>query len=1291
MTNKILAGMCALAAFMTVGAEPEQTPGGSSLPEVLIIGDSISLGYTPVVAEMLADDAVVVHHEGNAQHTGTGLEKLDDWLGDGDWELILFNWGLWDLCYRHPESTVPGKRDKVNGTVTHTPERYRANLEQLVARLEKTGATLVWASTTVVPENEPGRFAGDEIRYNQVAADIMRTHGIRVVDLHAVTKEFDPEYFRAPGDVHFTGPGYRKIAEHVAKTLKEVLEESGAAKNPAERSSIEEVWLYAPMDGAVQPAVGDNVLQVEYRQWTDDSVTEGLNPSPTFGPGVSGRALRLGGPAEARPGDALTYVLDSRTFPRTAGSVAMWYKPDRPLSQDTSWLYGIGWAVFQARISGNRIGVHATSNHRHAVYADLKPFADRWENRWHLIVATWDRSTVRVFVDGRMVGERTDVKPLEAAPGPRLTIGSLPPGGERKVPVAYVEGLLDDIVILTRPLTPELVSTLYEAGRKPGFSGFPEILPTGALLSMPRHAYLRGETAEVTVTPFAATAAGELVALHGGHRIELGEIAPKGTSGILIDTEHLRPGKYELVAELPGDDGKVVVGETHSLVVRARRQPEFPVGLGGSFALYDETLALFEKLHISHLSGNGPQGDHLFWTQLDRAFAHGISLFPNFNILDVWGGNYESIKREPYFQKDEKGAWRVNPEWGGKFLQTLVLADGSADNHPGLSSASPFSPIAREMMTARIDQIMRAAGDHPGLMAVSFQDEVPFRMNRDKETGKWRIGDYSHYAIEHFKKESGLDAPAFPPDDPGGTVWPDDHPYLQWIKWVGLPGRDFTTMGLDELYYRLAKVVKSYRPDVLVGNYSGGEYGMNDFVLDWNYPVIWEPNAGGWGQGGGYLDYVFDRHWARQHARPRKPLWALLGWWSGDMSGQAETSVADFRLNTAWALAKGNKQLMWFYFGKDPSENKASGPFSHSGLREELRQWSDFLHTKGPLFARLEKRPAQKVALLWSKTNRAGHVLKTDSKAEYHLVFSGLRNIGAELDVITDRMIREGVLDDYEALVLCGFNYSSERLWNEIERFAAREGRTVFHDTTSELVPAGSVSLELPWHETFEPKGGPLMRTRAVGKWANHLRPIVVPRLTRRALEIEDPSGQVGAHLLWADRTPYLFILNTDMENPREVTVRFRHSGPVAYHLDSGEKRDPRSGDGRVVFTEILPPGGWAPYVLPPAPVAALDVEAEVDGGEVTVGFSVRDHADGVVSAAWPVRVELLDPDGRSTTYVRQTSTGVDGRGRLTMTLARLTDPAGRWTVKTTDELTGTTTDKSIEITWIDQSNNLQE
>jgi hypothetical protein len=86
------------------------------LPNVLIVGDSISIGYTKPVAELLKDVANVQRPNANCGDTTSGLNSLTRWLGETKWDVIHFNWGLWDLCYRHPESKVQGHRDKVKGT-----------------------------------------------------------------------------------------------------------------------------------------------------------------------------------------------------------------------------------------------------------------------------------------------------------------------------------------------------------------------------------------------------------------------------------------------------------------------------------------------------------------------------------------------------------------------------------------------------------------------------------------------------------------------------------------------------------------------------------------------------------------------------------------------------------------------------------------------------------------------------------------------------------------------------------------------------------------------------------------------------------------------------------------------------------------------------------------------------------------------------------------------------------------------------------------------------------------------
>lgn len=203
------------AASLSAAEEtnPEQ---GKPLPRVLLIGDSICGGYQQGVNKLLAGKAEVVKQEGNAEHTGTGLKKLDAWLGDGKWDVIHFNWGLWDVAHRNPKSKNFGHLDKVDGTLTTPLPDYEKNLRALVARLKKTGATLIWASTTPVPDGEPGRIKGDEIKYNAVAAKIMAENGIATDDLHAeVLRQGRPK----TNNVHDTGDLSRKVADSILAAL----------------------------------------------------------------------------------------------------------------------------------------------------------------------------------------------------------------------------------------------------------------------------------------------------------------------------------------------------------------------------------------------------------------------------------------------------------------------------------------------------------------------------------------------------------------------------------------------------------------------------------------------------------------------------------------------------------------------------------------------------------------------------------------------------------------------------------------------------------------------------------------------------------------------------------------------------------------------------------------------------------------------------------------------------------------------------------------------------------------
>ncbi len=202
-----------------VVCDTKQDPIYEKRPHVLLIGDSISIGYTSEVKERLHEIAHVERIDGNGASTLNGLRKIDSWLMGKSFDIIHFNWGLHDIAYRSKKSSHKNKLDKLNGKKKVEIEDYRSNLKYLVDRLKKTGALLIWASTTVVPDNEPGRFPKDVVAYNAVASVIMQNNQIITNDLYALSKSFNSDMFVAPKNVHFSKLGSSVLGTKVAKII----------------------------------------------------------------------------------------------------------------------------------------------------------------------------------------------------------------------------------------------------------------------------------------------------------------------------------------------------------------------------------------------------------------------------------------------------------------------------------------------------------------------------------------------------------------------------------------------------------------------------------------------------------------------------------------------------------------------------------------------------------------------------------------------------------------------------------------------------------------------------------------------------------------------------------------------------------------------------------------------------------------------------------------------------------------------------------------------------------------
>ena len=141
---------------------------------------------------------------------------MDRWLGDTKWDVIHFNWGLWDMYgWRY------GQHDQ-------SPIAYEKNLDSLVLRLKKTGAKLIWATTTpACPAAEKKSNvmidSATEQEYLSAATRVMTKHGVQLNDLHSLMVPKKNEYALGDNDVHFTTDGYKALAKQVADAIQSTI------------------------------------------------------------------------------------------------------------------------------------------------------------------------------------------------------------------------------------------------------------------------------------------------------------------------------------------------------------------------------------------------------------------------------------------------------------------------------------------------------------------------------------------------------------------------------------------------------------------------------------------------------------------------------------------------------------------------------------------------------------------------------------------------------------------------------------------------------------------------------------------------------------------------------------------------------------------------------------------------------------------------------------------------------------------------------------------------------------
>lgn len=175
-----------------------------TLPRVLLIGDSVSRGYTQAVRKELAGKANIHRAPANCGPTATGVKKLDVWLGKGDWDLIHFNFGIHDR---------------------KTPlADYEARLAEILKRLKAAGDKVVWASSTPIPDDwkAEANLSRSMVERNAAAAKLMKAQSVAINDLFGFILPQLAET-QNPRDVHFNTEGYNRLGGQVARVIERAL------------------------------------------------------------------------------------------------------------------------------------------------------------------------------------------------------------------------------------------------------------------------------------------------------------------------------------------------------------------------------------------------------------------------------------------------------------------------------------------------------------------------------------------------------------------------------------------------------------------------------------------------------------------------------------------------------------------------------------------------------------------------------------------------------------------------------------------------------------------------------------------------------------------------------------------------------------------------------------------------------------------------------------------------------------------------------------------------------------
>jgi len=189
------------------------------MKNVVLIGDSIRIGYDKSVKKSLENVANVVFPEDNCRFASYVLRYIPQYFGDldcSDIDVIHWNAGLWD-CLR------------MYGEDLHTPiEVYEYYIDRICKRIKKLcpDAKVIFATSTSVLSEKMSddfkRYNSEIEEYNAAAVKIVKKYGFQVNDLYKLSVSL-PENYHSDAVHYYTPEGTKAFTEQVLSYIAPAL------------------------------------------------------------------------------------------------------------------------------------------------------------------------------------------------------------------------------------------------------------------------------------------------------------------------------------------------------------------------------------------------------------------------------------------------------------------------------------------------------------------------------------------------------------------------------------------------------------------------------------------------------------------------------------------------------------------------------------------------------------------------------------------------------------------------------------------------------------------------------------------------------------------------------------------------------------------------------------------------------------------------------------------------------------------------------------------------------------